>query len=174
MPEGQLYPDQTTTAKQEAIYKPLTIPGVNMNILTADITAREDFEAKGNDHQIKNCPKEVFQQYDFIHVPKPTTIKDAISFKRYFQQLMIYKSNNWATDDRIIPWLDQAIRDTRNARLQKVIDETIPSAMASEKPILWIFIYEIAAFQATQQTKNKLFPARVAECFQHEKSIEEA
>lgn len=112
-----------------------------MNILISEVTARERFEAEVN-YQTNDCPKEGIQLFDYI-VPEPTTM-DAISFKRYFQQL--YKSNNWATDDRIIPWLNQAIRNSRNARLQKVIDETIPSAMVLEKPILWIYIYEIAAF----------------------------
>lgn len=42
-PTGKLYLDQPTLAQSEAIYTPPTIPGVNENILTTDVTAREQF-----------------------------------------------------------------------------------------------------------------------------------
>ena len=84
---------------------------------------------------------------------------------------MIYKSNNWATDERIISWLDQAIRSSRNDRLQSIIDEDIPTSIHENYPVLWIQIYKTSNYEATEQVLSKPFLDKVAECFQHEKKL---
>lgn len=174
LPLNQPYPDQSAPVRQRAIYKQLSIPGVHTNILITDIDARREFETQCYTHLIQHCPKEGLYQFDSIHVPKPTTVKDATSFERYFELLLTFKSTNWVTDDRIIPWIDQAIRSTRNARLEKVIDVKTPTATALGKPILWSTIYAIAIRQAAKQVKQQSFSARVADCFQKEKTLGDA
>lgn len=135
---------------------------MHSNILTTRITARRDFEAQYYTHLIQNCLKERINHFDSIHVPKSTTVKDAISFKLYFESLLAYKSSIWVTDDRIISWIDQATRSTRNARLEEFIEENKPTATASENLILWVTIYAIAVRQAAKRSKPKSYTARVA------------